>query len=125
LDHLHRVRKPGSLAALCRSPDAAFHVPARRLFSRCMSTRDPSVFHLFSFNRSTVRRLLESAGFVKARVCNASLAWTTTTGAQTGFLRRAGCAVAGSTAAFAFAISFGRLVVAPSFVATAMKPSGS
>ncbi|MFC1461778.1 class I SAM-dependent methyltransferase [Verrucomicrobiota bacterium] len=126
LQETQRVLRSGG-AVIVRCPNAAFHVPVRRVFTlsghihKTLKSIDPSVSHLYSFDKKSISHLLRESGFTKVKISNAYLSWTTRHDARIGLVIRITCRLAFELARFFRCISFGKLVLSPSLLAIATK----
>lgn len=83
LSHVYRLLRPGG-AIVVRSPNAAFHVPARRILTSLariapkLRSIDDTVFHLYSFDKCTISRLFRDVGIRDTHVLPCTIRWTTT-----------------------------------------------
>jgi len=113
---------------IVRSPNAVFHVPMRKMFRGLRrlglygKSHDPTVIHLFSFSPRTLRRLLERCEFADIRMRSPALAWTTARDAQIGSGRKTASLVVEQVSRLIWSLSFGQLIISPSFLAPAQKP---
>jgi 2-polyprenyl-3-methyl-5-hydroxy-6-metoxy-1,4-benzoquinol methylase len=130
LTRLHRLLRPGG-TVLVRCPNAAFHVPVRRLSQLVtrhlprLARLDQTVFHLYSFDRRSVSALLAATGFTAIKIGAADLGWTTTHAAGGSRARNALARLTGWTSALFSILSGGNILLAPSFLATAQKPGAT
>lgn len=128
LSDLHCLLRPGG-AILIRSPNASFHVPARRMlagigriFPRLHSV-DATVFHRYSFDKYTITRMLRDAGFGNTRVSVATLSWTTTSDAVTPRFKNVVSRGVEIITRGIYFITANRLLLCPSLLAVSIKPA--
>ena len=85
---------------------------------------DPSVFHLYAFDRKSIRGLLQTAGFERITVSNSLLAGTRRPEQPGGPARRLGVPLLEILAALLSGASGKRLLLAPSLWGVAIRPAG-
>lgn len=120
--------RPGG-AIFIRSPNATFHVNAQKtgesiaLFKK-IKVEVPYVFHLYSFNKKTITKYLKSAGFTNIAVKNSSLVWTNFNDSGRGrFIKRLVASCFEFVSYLISCFTLGKLIVSPSFLASAEKPN--
>jgi 2-polyprenyl-3-methyl-5-hydroxy-6-metoxy-1,4-benzoquinol methylase len=124
MEKVWRLLRNGG-AVLIRCPNAAFHVPARRisewLTPAGLIPNNLTTIHLVSFSSATLKRLLGECNYDGIRIRNSSLKWTTVPDAPVGFTRKFICFCAETVSTILFGISRGHLMLAPSLFAVAVK----
>jgi 2-polyprenyl-3-methyl-5-hydroxy-6-metoxy-1,4-benzoquinol methylase len=125
-----RALRPGGLL-IVRCPNTSFHLPTRQLarhlgvllpFTRRLDAL--TVFHLFSFPPSALRRLLENAGLHSVEITAAPLSWTEGAEDQVSCTKRLFRRSIFGGAVLLKVVSGGRLQLCPSIMARALKPIG-
>jgi len=120
-----RVLRPGGLFYF-RVPNAAFHLPAKRVLGllESLGLRDVTTFHLISLDARTARLLLERAGFAEVRVQNSPLSavnpWSVQRGHRAGLIGALKAGVQAGVRAGAL-VSGGRWLWAPAIEAQGRK----
>jgi SAM-dependent methyltransferase len=128
LSDARHLLRPGG-AVIIRSPNAAFHVTVKRLLRGpggmipLFNRLDQTVFHLYSFDRHTIRSMLQDAGFIETRVFPAELSWTTAHNAKTAFVRKSIALPVERLAKGIFILTARHLLLAPSLLAVGRKPA--
>lgn len=130
LKQVKKVLKEGGLIAL-RLNNAVFHISIHRFF-RYLGNPDkklnlkPTIFHLYSFSPKTIRKILEKTGFVAIKVIPSEL----TEGdpySTGGVFGQSGMTVIKkiifSLSRLIFYLTGGSLILAPSILVFAKKPS--
>jgi SAM-dependent methyltransferase len=119
------LRTDGAL--VCRTTNAAFHIPCRRLFLhfskiwRVAARFDGSVIHHHCFDRASISSLLKRTGLLVVDIKNA--APTQVRERLEGRMFGASlCAAAEKALAFLEIASFGRALYGPSLLVRAVKP---
>lgn len=126
LRETRRVLRQGGVVMI-RCPNAAFHVPVEKLgslYERMGGSRaltGASICHLYLFDRTSLKRLLENTGFSNVEVSNASLSWTTTQDARARLWRNVACGIVFVLVQALNRLTLRKLVMSPSIVATAVK----
>jgi len=125
LKEIRRIlKKEGALVIRVRN--MAYHLLINKLFKKSFLgiIRNPSMFHLYGFNKRNIRVLLERADFAKIKVLNSKL----TSGdpySQAKFLGISGISLA-KRMHYAFSelarfLSFNNLIISPSIIIHAEK----
>ena len=123
LANIFSLLRPGG-AVVIRSPNAAFHVPAKKIFiilERILPPLNPTVFHLYSFDNHTMSRMLDMVGFIDIQVTPASLGWTTTPDASSGRLKRGISCLAEKISTGIFILTKKRSLFSPSMLSVGIK----
>lgn len=115
-------------AVLIRSPNASFHVSTKRLFAwggrliPGLNKMDQSVFHLFSFDKQTISRILTETLFADIHVSPAELSWTTAHDARSSAAKRLVTSLVRGSTKGIYALTCGKILLSPSMVTVATKP---
>ena len=128
LSHLYRLLRPGG-AIVIRSPNSAFHVPTRRILTGIgrivpiLRSMDETVFHLYSFDKSTISRMLHDAGFRDTHVSPSILRRTSTHNAVSTLPRSLLAHVVTLGTRSVYFLTANRLLLSPSLLAMSIKPN--
>lgn len=122
MTEVHRVLCPGG-RVLVRIRNADFHLPAKKMLAMLSLKYDPSVIHLFAFNKRTVRRIFEKSEFKRIAIDNALLTWTQRAQASSwkDCLRGILAKLMGFGAGFIKIITSGKILISPSISVYAEK----
>jgi len=124
-----RLLRPGG-AVLLRFPNAGFHLACRKVFTAVArlvpraQRLDPSVIHLYAFDRRSITRMLEATGFEQVQISNSALSWTSGAGHPPGWGKRLAARTVEILAGGLSLLSGRRWLAAPSLFAVAVKPGG-
>jgi SAM-dependent methyltransferase len=137
LEHIHdpssvlseafRILRPEG-ALLIRTPNATIHVYCKLFFSKLhqaskrIKDLDPSCIYTYAYDRKTIKNYLVREGFEDIRIWNARLRWGMGSSHLLSFKRMSGAACKGLANSLCF-LSRGRLLIAPSLLVVARKPS--
>ncbi len=125
--HVYRLLRPGGVVVV-RTPNADFHVPARRILTNCariipkLRSLDHTVFHLYSFGKNTILRMLRDVGFEDTCAFPAGLSWTTTYEAKSSLAKKLIVVIVEIAAKTIYFLTARRLLVSPSILVMSIKP---
>ncbi|MCD6451327.1 MAG: class I SAM-dependent methyltransferase [Acidobacteria bacterium] len=129
LVEVHRVLRPGG-GLFLRFPNGAFQIACHKFFSflggvwERFGSFDPSVFHLYSFDRRSIERLLKETGFVKIAVSNSVLSLNDPSEGKFSFRKRVFAQLVYGFSNLVALLSWGRWLIGPSLFVSAEKPGG-
>jgi 2-polyprenyl-3-methyl-5-hydroxy-6-metoxy-1,4-benzoquinol methylase len=126
LKEIHRILRPGG-GLFLRFPNAFFQITCHKsfiFFSNIwakIGSLDPSVFHLYSFDRHSIERLLIKAGFGNISISNSVLSWSSPSEKKRRYGKEVISRLIYGIARLVSLLTGGKRLIGPSLFVTAFK----